>query len=92
MDVNAMTDAERKRLIQENLKTANSQLEVMEFLDKAKLPIEATVYLVEGKFTYRNDGYRKMVSEMDLKGKDQLKQFVKSHDVKLMDKLFGRKK
>lgn len=68
---------------EENLKAnqvivAEKQLHVMEELDKIKTPIECTIYQ-EKRWTYRNDAYRKFVSEMDKRGKEELMKFIKEN-------------
>lgn len=81
-----------QELIAANVKNAQKALKVMEDLDKIKTPLEATLYMAGNKSTYRNDEFRKMISEMDLETKSQLKLFIKDKNVNLMDKLFKSKK
>jgi len=79
-----------QELLAANVKNAQKALRVMEDLDKIKTPLEVTMYMAGNKSTYRNDEFRRMISDMDMETKKELKQFIKNKNVKVMDKIFKR--
>jgi len=88
--VNTGSEFTEQELMASNLKNAKQALQTMEDLDKIKVPLECTMYMAGNRSTYRNQEYRKMVSDMDIKTKDELKKFIKDKNVTVMDKLFKR--
>jgi len=79
-----------QELLAANVKNAQQALRVMEDLDKIKTPLEVTMYMAGNKSTYRNDEFRRMITDMDMETKKELKQFIKNKNVKVMDKIFKR--
>lgn len=79
-----------QELLAQNVKNAQQALKVMQDLDKIKTPLEVTIYMAGNKSTYRNDAFRKMISDMDVETKNQLQNFIKNKNLKVMDKLFKR--
>lgn len=84
------TEMTEQELIAANVRNAKQALRVMEDLDKIKIPLESTIYMAGNRSTYRNHEYRKMLSEMDIKTKEELQKFIKDKNVKVMDKIFKR--
>lgn len=74
-----------QELMAANVKNAEQALRVMADLDKIKTPLEVTMYMAGNRSTYRNDAYRKMVSDMDIKTKEELKKFLKENKTKTLD-------
>jgi len=81
-DTHAQGEFSAQELMSQNLKNAKQALMVMTDLDKIKTPLETTMYMAGNKSTYRNQAYREMIVEMDMKTKEGLNQFIKEHKEK----------
>jgi len=68
-----------QELLAQNVRNAQTALNVMKDLDKIKTPLECSIYMAGNKSTYRNQAYRIMVTQMDNETKESLKKFLKEN-------------
>lgn len=70
-------DFQQEQLTSNDYDNMQKSLDVMNLLDSAKVPIEATIYIHGNKNLYLNEKYRQMVSQKDLDTKNHLIKMLK---------------
>jgi len=69
---------QQQKLTANQVKEAQRDFDVMEDLDKIKIPIEAKVY-GKKQWNYRNEAFREMLSKMDKQMKEGLLKIIKDN-------------